>query len=125
MKLLFRVCLFLSVLPAFCAECLFAANPKTLDVRVDGRAVDVVEPLPFDTWHTVTARYQYGDFGLLTNTYMILARTRTGCAVRSWLPSSDQPTGDRQAWLLQRHGSHGAAGASEQDHRERPGLSRL
>ncbi len=73
MTLLFRTCLFVSVLPAFCAEYLFAANPKTLEVRVDGRAADVVEPLATDAWHTVTARYQYaGDFGLLTNTYMIL-----------------------------------------------------
>jgi hypothetical protein len=53
---------------------LLAATPKTLDVRVGGQAIDVVEPLATDTWHTVTARYQYaGDFGLLTNTYVILA----------------------------------------------------
>ena len=74
MKSLFRGCLFASLWPAFCVGHLLAATPKTLDVRVGGQAIDVVEPLATDTWHTVTARYQYaGDFGLLTNTYVILA----------------------------------------------------
>jgi len=87
-----------------------AATPKTLDVRVGGQTIDVVEPLATDTWHTITARYQYaGDFGLLTNTYMILgtdADRLRGFDLGYHLPSN--------RLAIVKHGSYNATQATGQ-----------
>ncbi len=55
-------------------RCLAADGPRNLGVTFNGEA-DVTEPLATDTWHTITASYRYdGKIGLLTNTYLVLAR---------------------------------------------------
>jgi hypothetical protein len=75
MRILSLSYLFVSLLTCVCSPCLFAASPNTVGITVNGRTADAVETLDVDTWHSITARYQYaGDLGLVTNTYLVICR---------------------------------------------------
>ena len=67
-------CLCAGVLCGSSARGLADDGPRNLGVTFNGES-DAVEPLATDTWHTITASYRYdGKIGLLTNTYLVLAR---------------------------------------------------
>lgn len=68
------VYLFVCLLAASSAHCVFAQAPKNIGVTFNGET-DPIEPLAADGWHTIVARYQYtGNIPLLTNTFLVFAR---------------------------------------------------
>ena len=75
MKTRLYLCLCVTILGCAAAPCLCAATPQNLGVDVNGQGAELAEPLAVDTWHTVTAKYQYaGDLGLLNSTYLVVCR---------------------------------------------------
>ncbi len=74
MNTVFKFCLCIFGLCGFTMRCPAADGPRNLGVTFNGEA-DVSEPLATGTWHHITASYRYdGKIGLVTNTYLVLAR---------------------------------------------------
>lgn len=91
MRFSYRIGLIAAALVISLASSLSAQSPRNVGVTFNGQS-DGIDPLPPDTWHTITARYRYpGNLSLLTNTYLVIARGNnplTGFYVGYHLPTN-------------------------------------
>jgi len=75
MELKLATLLALALLTVAVGRCPAASAPRNVAVTFNGET-EVAVALAADTWHTVSASYRYpGGMGLLTNTYLVFART--------------------------------------------------